>query len=215
MRTHGWSGAKPASDEEATARILAAAGKAIASHGPNMSISDVARTLGVTRQTVYRYFPSTDALLFAAAIHSATDFLDPLADHVAGITDPARAVVEGVAATLESLPNDKHFGLLLAPQRADVFSAVVTSEVAVRLARSMLGRSDVDWAGLGFSDEDLNELAEHVLRIIQSFVIDPGRPPRTGDDLRRYLGRWVGAALDRRNSAGHTTVNGSERLGSN
>jgi len=57
-------------------------------------------------------------------------------------------------------------------------------------------RFDVDWAGLGLSGDDLNELAEHLLRIIQSFVTDPGRPPRTGEDLRRYLRRWVGSAVD-------------------
>ena len=62
-------------------------------------------------------------------------------------------------------------------------------------ANSMLRRFDVDWAGLGFTDDDLDELAEHLLRIIQSFVIDPGRPPRAGEDLRDYLRRWVGSAV--------------------
>ena len=59
----------------------------------------------------------------------------------------------------------------------------------------MLRRFDVDWAGLGFTDADLDELAEHLLRIIQSFVIDPGRPPRRGAELRDYMRRWVGALL--------------------
>jgi hypothetical protein len=59
----------------------------------------------------------------------------------------------------------------------------------------MVRRFDVDWAGVGFTDADLDELAEHLLRIIQSFVIDPGRPPRKGDELRDYLRRWVGSAI--------------------
>ena len=46
MRTHGWSGSAPASDEEAVARILAAARKAIDTHGTDISIADIARTLG-------------------------------------------------------------------------------------------------------------------------------------------------------------------------
>ena len=54
MRTHGWAGSTPASDGEAVARILAAARKAIDARGADISIADVARTLGVTRQTVYR-----------------------------------------------------------------------------------------------------------------------------------------------------------------
>jgi AcrR family transcriptional regulator len=195
VRTHGWSGSTPASDDEAVARILAAAGKAIDAKGADFSIADVARTLGVTRQTVYRYFPSTDALLVAAAEHAAVGFLDRLAIHLEGITDPADAVAEGIATALEWLPKDKHIGLLLVPGRADAHTEQVTSDVALQFANSMLRRFDVDWATHGYSDADLVELAEHLLRIIQSFVIDPGRPPRTGQDLRAYLRRWVGGAV--------------------
>ena len=195
MRTHGWSGSAPASDEEAAARILKAAGKAIDARGAEISIADVARTLGVTRQTVYRYFPSTDALLVAAAVHATDDFLERLALHLRGIEQPVDAVTEGIATALEWLPKDKHIGLLLVPGRADAHTESVTSDVALQFANSMLRRFDVDWEGLGFSDQELAGLAEHLLRIIQSFVIDPGRPPRTGHDLRAYLRRWVGGAV--------------------
>ncbi|MEV3902778.1 TetR/AcrR family transcriptional regulator [Mycobacterium sp. NPDC050551] len=195
MRTHGWSGAAPASDEEAVARILAAAGRAIDERGADISIADVARTLGVTRQTVYRYFPSTEALLVEAAVHAAADFLERLATHLQGITDPVEAVAEAIATALEWLPKDKHIGLLVTPGRADAHSESVTSDVAQQFANAMLRRFDVDWTGLGFTDHELDELAEHLLRIIQSFVVDPGRPPRTGEDLRAYLRRWVGGAV--------------------
>ncbi|MFC7676460.1 TetR/AcrR family transcriptional regulator [Mycolicibacterium sp. GCM10028919] len=195
MRTHGWSGSAPASDDEAVARILAAAGKAIDERGAEISIADVARTLGVTRQTVYRYFPSTDALLVAAAVHAADDFLERVADHVRGINDPVDAVTEAVATALEWLPKDKHIGLLVAPGRPNAHTESVTSDVALQFANAMVRRFDVDWAAHGFTDAELDELAEHLLRIIQSFVIDPGRPPRTGQVLRDYLRRWVAGAI--------------------
>ena len=195
MRTHGWSGSAPATDDEAIARILDAAGQAIDVRGADFSIADVARTLGVTRQTVYRYFPSTDALLVATGVHAASGFLDRLAAHLQGITDPADAVAEAVATALEWLPEDKHLGLLVVPGGPNPHTESVTSDVALDFAHSMVRRFDVDWAGLGFTDADLDELAEHLLRIIQSFVIDPGRPPRHGDELRDYLRRWVGSAI--------------------
>ena len=195
VRTHGWAGSTPATDEEAVARILNAAGKAIDERGADVSIADVARTLGVTRQTVYRYFPSTDALLVAAAVHAANDFLERVAEHLRGITDPVDAVTEAIATALEWLPKDKHIGLLLGPGHAAAHTESVTSDVALQFANSLMRRFDVDWAGLGFSDTELGELAEHMLRIIQSFVIDPGRPPRTGQELRDYLRRWVGGAI--------------------
>jgi AcrR family transcriptional regulator len=195
VRTHGWSGSTPSSDEEAISRILDAASKAIDMRGADVSIADVARTLGVTRQTVYRYFPSAEALLVAAAVHAASGFLDRLAAHVRGITDPADAVAEAVAATLEWLPEDQHLGLLIAPGRPSRHAESVTSDVALDFGHSMVRRFDVDWAGLGFTDAELDELVEHLLRTIQSFVIDPGRPPRRGAELRTYLRRWVGSAV--------------------
>jgi AcrR family transcriptional regulator len=195
MRTHGWSGSAPATDDEAVSRILDAADKAVDARGGDFSIADVARTLGVTRQTVYRYFSSTDALLQASAKRGAADFQDRLAHHLRGLTDPVDAVVEGIATVLEWLPKEKHMGLLLARERANMFSPEVTSDVAMEFARTMLRRFDVDWAGLGFVDAELDGLAEHLLRTIQSFVIDPGRPPRRGVELRDYLRRWVGSAV--------------------
>jgi hypothetical protein len=33
------------------------------------------------------------------------------------------------------------------------------------------------------------------LRVLHSFLADPGRPPRSGADLRRYLTRWIGPAI--------------------
>lgn len=195
MRTHGWAGAAPATDDEAVARILAAANEAIDNRGADFSIADVARTLGVTRQTVYRYFPSTDALLLTAATQAATGFLDRLAAHVSAITDPVEAITEGIATALEWLPTDKHIGLLLGRDRGNRFTAEVTSEVALQFANAMLRRFDIDWAAAGLTDDDLAELGEHLLRIIQSFVVDPGRPPRRGTRLRDYLRRWVGGAV--------------------
>ena len=144
---------------------------------------------------MYRYFPSSDALLVAAAVHAAGDFLERLATHLQGITDPADAVAEAIATALEWLPKDKHIGLLVVPGRANAHVESVTSEVALQFANEMLRRFDVDWAALGYSDADLDEFAEHLLRIIQSFVIDPGRPPRTGRDLRDYMRRWVSGSM--------------------
>ena len=59
----------------------------------------------------------------------------------------------------------------------------------------VLHRFDVDWQRHGFDDAGLDELAEFGLRVLHSFLADPGRPPRRGADLRRYLTRWIGPAI--------------------
>jgi len=191
MRTHGWSGAAPASDAEAIDRILAAAKRAIDKRGSEIRITDIARELGVTRQTVYRYFPSTDALLVATAISEAAPYLDALTEHLAEIHDPAESVVEAIAHTLERLPEEPYLGLLLSSGRSGAFAAGVTSDTALRFGRTMLQRFAVDWNAVGITDDKLDALTEYMLRILQSFVIDPGRPPRRNQVLRNYLTKWV------------------------
>ncbi|MDY6999210.1 MAG: TetR/AcrR family transcriptional regulator [Actinomycetota bacterium] len=195
MRTHGWGGARPASDEEARDRILDAADDAIEQRGSDMRIADVARALGVSRQTVYNHFPGSGALLEAAATRSGLRFLAPLAEHLAGITDPTEALVESLAYTLEWLPGDRAIQVMLAHDFGKA-SAGVTSDTCVRFGHALLAGLDVDWAGLGVADADLDDLVEYMLRILQSFMVDPGRPPRSGAVLRDYLRRWVAPVLD-------------------
>jgi AcrR family transcriptional regulator len=195
MRTHGWSGSTPADDDEAIARILEAARRRIDRSGKDFGISDVAKDVGVTRQTVYRYFPSTEALLFATSVAEVGPFLDHLAAHLRKVHDPGEAVIEGIAHTLERLPHERYLSLLLTPGKASAFSAGVTSDMAMSFGRSLLERFDVDWKGVGITDDNMDGLVEFMLRIFQSLVIDPGRPPHNGAELRAFLRRWVAPAI--------------------
>lgn len=194
MRTHGWGGAKPATDDEAIERILDAATQAIEERGADMRIADVARNLGISRQTVYNYFPGTNTLVEAAANRSGLRFLERLAPHLAGIADPVDALVESLVFTLEWLPEDKHVQLMLIHDFSKA-SAGFTSDLGIKFGHGILAGLDVDWAALGVGDDDLDGLAEYTLRILQSYMIDPGRPPRTGEALRTYLRRWVAPVL--------------------
>lgn len=191
MRTRGWAGNVPASDEEAVARILEATRRTIDERGEQTSIADVARTLGVTRQTVYRYFPSTEDLLSATATDGASGFLDQLAEALAGITDPGQAVVEGIAITLERLPADPYIGLLLRSQRSSTFAVTVTTDTARLFGRSILDRLDVDW--VGFDEQAIEDIIEMILRTLQSFILAPLAAP--GDELRRLLRCWIAPAV--------------------
>jgi AcrR family transcriptional regulator len=195
MRSHGWAGNTPASDEEAIERILDTADKIIDERGSAMRIADVARALGVTRQTVYRYFPGTQALLVATAMRSADGFLDHLAAHLKGVTDPVVAVTEGVAFAVEHLAADNQVEFVLNQRHRGGQTVSIMSDTALAFGRSMLHRFDIDWEKHGFDEAGLDELNEFCLRVLRSFLIDPGRPPRSGADLRRYLTRWIGPAI--------------------
>jgi hypothetical protein len=62
----------------------------------------------------------------------------------------------------------------------------------------MIERFPIDWAAHGFTSTDLDDLVEQMLRMTQSFVIDPGTPPRRGTELRDYLDRWLTPAVEQR-----------------
>jgi AcrR family transcriptional regulator len=194
MRRHGWSGDIPADDDEAVARIVAAARAAIDERG-TASVSEVAQTLGVTRQTIYRYFPTQEALLGGTALASVDGFLDRLAAHLGSIKNPTEAVVEGIAYTFEQLAHDKYLSLVLQPGKASAFAPGVTSDMAISFGRSILRRFDIDWAAAGFTGEKLDELVEVMLRMLQSLIVDPGRPARAGTRLRSFLEDWIAPSV--------------------
>lgn len=203
MRRRGWGGDPPATDDEAVHRIVGAARACIDRDGGDTGIAEVARELGITRQTVYRYFRTTEDLLTATAIDAAGGFLARVEDHLAGREwTPAGAVVEGVAFTIERLPGEPALALLFAPGRVGFFAPGFASGTAIGIGRAIVDRFPVDWAAHGYAHEDLDDLVEHMLRVTLSFVLHPGVPPRAGADLRRYLGRWLAPCIpDRRRAS--------------
>ncbi len=196
MRRHGWQGDPPADDAEARERIIDATMRCVDRHGPQKTgLSDVAQELGVTRQTVYRHFASTEDLLIAVAQVATDSYLDRLTVHLAKLTDPVEIVVESMASTITSLPKDRYLGLLLATGHSETFLKSVTSATAFEFGHKMLDRMNVDWAAMGFDDRQLDELVEFTLRVVQSLVIDPATPKRSGPQLRAFLRRWVGPSI--------------------
>ena len=195
MRSRGWAGATPASDEEAIARILDAVDDVVAEHGAALRVADVARRLGVTRQTVYRYFPNADALLMASSMRAVNGFLDQVVNQVRGVTDPVAAVVESVSFGIDNLTGDPQLENLLTRRDEGEAITSLTSGTAVTFCLSVFQRFDVDWEQHGFDSAALGELVEMTLRTVQSLLTDPGQPRRQGIELRRFLARWLGPAI--------------------
>ncbi len=195
MRSRGWAGATPASDEEAIARILDAVDEVIAEHGSALRLADVARRLGVTRQTVYRYFPNADALLIASAMRAVNGFIDQVVDHVSGLNDPVTAIVEIISFAVENLTGDPQLESLLTQSPEGEAAISLTSDTAIIFCLSAFHRLNVDWKLHGFDTAALRELAEMTLRTVQSILTDPGQPPREGLALRRFVARWLGPAI--------------------
>jgi AcrR family transcriptional regulator len=194
-RRRGWGGHPPVSDEEASERIVAAAVKLIGESDSDVSIAEVAESLGVIRQTVYRYFPTAEALMHAAAVASVDGFFDRLTEAVHGICDPAEAMTQGVLYTLEEVTRTPHLGILLSEPYRNAHTASLASDEAHMFGMRMITRFDVDWKKYGYDEAALRELVEFALRLMLSFFVAPNDPSRSREDLRRFIKRWLGAAI--------------------
>jgi len=196
MQSRGWRGDQPADDDEARARIIAAAMRCLDRYGPlKTGLSDVATELGVTRQTVYRLYASTEELLFAVAESAADAFVNRMVARARRHTDPAEMLVECLAFTLERLPKERYLSLLVVPDHRASFTRNITSAAGVDLTDTLLSRLPVDWAALGVGKPEREAIIEIWLRTLQSFALDPS-PARTRHELRAFLRLWMAPAIN-------------------
>lgn len=196
MGYHGWNGNPPPTEVEARQRIVAAATACVEQYGPaKTTLSDVASALGVTRQTVYRYYANLGELLAAVAQNGVDDFAARMTAHLSEFTTPADVAVESVVWCVRTIPHEPLIGALLQAGETDVFSRAVTSSLALSIGSDILRRVPIDWSQDGISDSDLDGLAELLMRLLVSFLQYPPEPPRSPEELRTFVRRWLRPAL--------------------
>jgi AcrR family transcriptional regulator len=81
-------------------RVLDAAAEVFAERGPDASVDEIARRAGVGHATVFRRFPTKDALISAVVDMRVTE-LNTLADEALTAEDPEAAFTEFVWAAAE------------------------------------------------------------------------------------------------------------------
>lgn len=199
MGHHGWQGDPPRTEELARERLIDAATRCIARMGvPKTTLSDVAAEVGVTRQTVYRYFPNLTDLLTAVAETGAADFVARMEAHLASVETPLDVFTESMLFSLREIPKDPRIGILLEADDQSLFGHGVTSAVGVELGSRILRNLSLDWSAFGIGDDELDDLAELMMRLMVSFLQHPPATPRSPDELRAFVGRWLQPALGTR-----------------
>lgn len=196
MGHHGWQGNPPRTEDEARQRIVAAASLCLEKFGPaKTTLSDVATELGVTRQTVYRYYANLTELLGAVAQTGLAEFVERFEKHLAGFGSPAEVAIESVVYAVRAIPSEQLIGALFQAGETEIFSRDATTPMAFSVGADILRRTGVDWSEIGVRDDELEGLAEILMRLFVSFLQSPTEPPRTEDDLRALVRRWLGPAL--------------------
>jgi AcrR family transcriptional regulator len=121
----------PSLKARVAAAILEAAGGVLAREGDAASMSDVALAAGVARATLYRYFPTREALLAALSDHALEDATGRLAAARLDEVD----VSEGVARAVRALVAVGDPLVVLARERAREEAPAFDAQIVATLRR--------------------------------------------------------------------------------
>ena len=171
-------------------RILDATLATMADHGiARLSLEDVARRAGLSRQTVYRYFPSKRELVDATVLREEQVFIANMvsaADRQRELEPALRAAIEAAMRTGQA---HALLNRLLATEPESLVALVTTDRGPVlSAARQALEEILAGWlprvpkARLGMA-------ADAVARLVVSYVVNPpaDSPPQVASRLAQLL----------------------------
>lgn len=172
-------------------RILDAAFEAVATHGlSRLTMDDVARLAGLSRQTVYRYFPSKDTMIIALVAREEEAFIDGVRaanDRHERLEDVMR---EAILFSLETAREHPLLDRLLASE-PEVLLPYLTTRGGGLVARA---RAVIEELARGRADvrpELVHRTADLAVRAIVSYVITPSEddPKAIAAETARVLAR--------------------------
>ena len=175
-------------------RILDAAAECIARAGyAGATISAVAKQAGLSRPTVYAHFRNREDLVSAALKRAAAVVVGRIVEQAGRATTAADFVVEATVAARVEFRTVPALAPIAFPERAD-FRLFRTSMSAdqIAMARGFLAPLLEYEPELG---EDLDEIAELVMRLLLSLVWIDSEMSTSEDRLRDYLHRRLVPAL--------------------
>ena len=178
----------PAADT--ATRILDATLSAMADHGvARLSLEDVAKRARLSRQTVYRYFPSKGALLEATVLREEQVFIANMiraAERHKELEPALRAALEAAMRTGQA---HALLNRLLATEPNSVVTLVMTDRGPVlSAARQALEEILAGWLPKA-PKARLTMAADAVARLIVSYVVNPPAdpPPQVANRLAQLL----------------------------
>jgi AcrR family transcriptional regulator len=156
-----------------------------------VTLSDVARAAGISRQTIYNEFGSRQGLAQGYALRLA----DRLVDLVAGalddnVGDIHEALLQGFRAFFaESAADPLVISLLTGVAKPDLLQLITTDSgpIITRASGRLATALTHSWAAIGADDAGV--LARAIVRLCLSYV---SMPPEANHDVAADLARLIG-----------------------
>lgn len=161
-------------DLTTTERILDAAVAAAAVHGiARLSMNDVAREAGLSRPTLYKHFPSKDALVASAVARESKNVIDQVFLAASGHTDACDAIEAGVLAALTLTREHALLNRILSTEPETLLPLLMADGGPVLLfsREAVAGLIAVHLPEL--DEGRARSLAEIVSRLLVSYALNP------------------------------------------
>jgi AcrR family transcriptional regulator len=176
------------------ARILEAAFHAVATFGlSRLTVDDVARLAGVSRQTVYRYFDSKDDVVIALVAREEETFLDGVRRAHARHDRLEDATGEAVLFCLRTAREHPLLGRLLASE-PEVLLPYLTTRAGAVVARARQVLEELASGRSRVRSELVHRAADVAVRAIISYALTPSEDDP--EDIAREVARILTSALE-------------------
>lgn len=175
-------------------RLMDACGAIIVRDGfESVSMTSVAEEAGITRQTVYRYFPNAREVVRATLLRGGRELLEGQLLVFSEDGDPRELLVEAVMAALRMIEQSALLRTAWASRDYPQAMLRATSDPAFS-ARAVEGMAPIA-SQLGWSDRDTREAYDVIARCVMSFLTIPPPSSMTEAELRDVLHRRLLPAL--------------------
>lgn len=156
----------------------------------SITLSDVAKAAGISRQTIYNEFGSRQGLAEGYALRLADRLVDAVDDAIAGnVGDVYAAFLEGFRAFFaESASDPLVISLLTGAAKPDLLQIITTDSAPIITRCSQRLTETFMHSWVRASDEDAGVLARAIVRLAMSYV---SMPPEADHDVARDLARLM------------------------
>jgi len=156
----------------------------------SITLSDVAKAAGISRQTIYNEFGSRQGLAQGYALRLADRLVDQIEDAIVGnVGDVYAAFLQGFRDFFaESAADPLVISLLTGTTKPDLLQLITTDSgpIITRASQRLTETFMHSWVRA--SEEDAGVLARAIVRLAMSYV---SMPPEANHDVARDLARLM------------------------
>ena len=175
-------------------RLLDATLEVAAIHGlTRLSVGDVAKRAGLSRQTLYKHFSSREDLIAQTVLREAGRLVEGVLEAAETEEDPARALELTVVEALERVRSHPLLDRLLATEPESLLPLLVDGDGSVLAALDLICRQVIEGRLPGLSEAQTRGGADLLSRLLVSYAMRP--PSEEPAVTARFVSQAVIGAL--------------------